>query len=107
MELDKVIRNILKTGKIAFGVNSALGNIKSGKAKLVILASNCPINKQEVIEYNCQTSNIPLIISDNSWSNKVYFASPNFHPPERMIKLPAADGFFTYKFYYIYIYIYH
>jgi large subunit ribosomal protein L30e len=69
MELDKVIRNVLKTGRVTFGVNSALSSIKSGRAKAVILASNCPVNNREVIEHNCQTSRIPLIISDNSSSN--------------------------------------
>ena len=40
---------------------------------------------------------VALIVSDQSWSNKIYFASPNLIPSENMIKLPTANGFFKFN----------
>jgi large subunit ribosomal protein L30e len=61
IDVDKAIATAVKTGKVSFGVNSAIQNAKTGKAKLIILAANCPQNTREDIEYYCKMSNVPLI----------------------------------------------
>lgn len=66
IDVDKAIITVVKTGKVSFGANSAIKNAKTGKVKLIILASNCPINIREDIEYYCKLSKIPLIVYKGS-----------------------------------------
>lgn len=61
IDIDKAITTAVKTGKVSFGANSAIQNAKTKKAKLIILAANCPKNVYEDIEYYCKLSNVPLI----------------------------------------------
>ncbi|MGQ9460173.1 MAG: 50S ribosomal protein L30e [Candidatus Bathyarchaeaceae archaeon] len=62
IDINKAIATTVKTGKVFFGVNNAIRNAKTGKAKLIIVASNCPRKNHEDIEYYCKLSNIPMII---------------------------------------------
>ncbi|MEM2995301.1 MAG: 50S ribosomal protein L30e [Candidatus Bathyarchaeia archaeon] len=61
IDLDKAIAAAVKTGKVLFGANFALQNAKTGRAKLIILAANCPKTVREDIEYYCKLSNVPII----------------------------------------------
>ncbi|MDI6690734.1 MAG: 50S ribosomal protein L30e [Candidatus Bathyarchaeota archaeon] len=61
MDVDKAIATAVKTGKVSFGANAALQNAKTGKAKMIILAVNCPTTTREDIEYYCKLSKVPLI----------------------------------------------
>jgi large subunit ribosomal protein L30e len=51
----------VKTGKVSFGVNTAIQNAKTGKAKMIILASNCPKDIKEQIEYYGKLSKVPVV----------------------------------------------
>ena len=62
IDINKAIASTVKTGKVWFGANNAIKNIKMGKAKLVVIAENCPKNIHEDIEYYCKLSKIPMII---------------------------------------------
>ena len=42
IDIDKALASAVKTGKVSFGSNVALQNAKTGKAKMIVLASNCP-----------------------------------------------------------------
>ena len=42
IDIDKAIAAAVKTGKVSFGTNAALQSAKTGKAKMFILAANCP-----------------------------------------------------------------
>ena len=66
IDLDKAIATAVKTGKVTFGTNAAIQNAKTGKAKMIILAANCPKTIREDIEYYCKLSNVPLIIYEGS-----------------------------------------
>ncbi len=66
IDLDKAITTTAKTGKIQFGANSALKNAKAKKAKLIIVASNCPESMREEIEYYCRLSKIPVSVYKGS-----------------------------------------
>jgi len=62
IDINKAIATTVKTGKVLFGANNATKNAKTGKAKLIVVASNCPQKIREDIEYYCKLSNIPVTI---------------------------------------------
>ena len=61
INIDKAIASAVKTGKVSFGANSAMTNAKTGKAKMIILASNCPKDIKDNIEYYGKISKVPVI----------------------------------------------
>lgn len=42
---------VMKSGKYTLGYNSSLKALRSGKAKLIIIANNCPPLRKSEIEY--------------------------------------------------------
>jgi large subunit ribosomal protein L30e len=67
MDINKALRSAVSTGKVYFGINETKKALKSGKAKLVIISSNCPkdyiadINKfKKVSTYNFKGNNQDL-----------------------------------------------
>ena len=62
IDVDKAISTVVKTGKVSFGANAALQSAKTGKAKMVILASNCPKDIKEQVEYYGKISKVPVMI---------------------------------------------
>jgi large subunit ribosomal protein L30e len=66
IDIDKAIATAVKTGKVSFGANSAIQNAITAKAKLIILAANCPRMIREDIEYYCKLSNVPFVIYKGS-----------------------------------------
>jgi large subunit ribosomal protein L30e len=61
IDIDKAISTAVKTGKAFFGANSAIQSAKTGRAKIIVLASNCPKAVKDDIEYYCKLSKIPVI----------------------------------------------
>jgi len=61
IDIDKAIATAVKTGKVSFGANAAIQSAKTGKAKMIILAANCPKDIKEEIEYNCKLSKVPVM----------------------------------------------
>jgi large subunit ribosomal protein L30e len=62
IDVNKAIVTTVKTGKVLFGTNNAMNNAKIRKAKLIIVASNCPQKIRGDIEYYSKLSNIPVTI---------------------------------------------
>ena len=62
IDVNKAITTTAKTGKIQIGASSALQSAKTKKAKLIILASNCPQRIREDIEYYCRLSEVPVSV---------------------------------------------
>jgi large subunit ribosomal protein L30e len=62
IDVNKAITTAAKTGKMQFGATTALKNAKAKKAKLILLASNCPQSLKEDIEYYCKLSEIPVSV---------------------------------------------
>lgn len=62
IDVDKAIATAVKTGKVTLGANAVLQNAKTGKAKLVVLANNCPNTMRETIERHCKLSDVPIIV---------------------------------------------
>jgi large subunit ribosomal protein L30e len=61
INIDKALASVCKTGKVSFGANTALQNAKTGKAKMIVLATNCPQDIKEQIEYYGEISKVPVI----------------------------------------------
>jgi len=62
IDINKAIATTVKTGKVLFGANNAVKSAKIGKAKLIIVAANCPQKIHEDIVRYCRGSNVPVII---------------------------------------------
>ncbi len=68
IQVDKAIRIAVKTGKVTIGSKKTIEDIKKGKPKMVIIASNCPDRIKSEIQYYTKLSNIPLLVfAGNSW----------------------------------------
>jgi large subunit ribosomal protein L30e len=61
IDIDKAIASAVKTGKVSFGANAAMLNAKTGKAKMIVLASNCPQDIKAQIEYYGKLSKVPVM----------------------------------------------
>jgi large subunit ribosomal protein L30e len=61
IDIDKAIATAVKTGKVSFGANAALQNAKTGKAKMIVLAANCPKDIKEKVEYYGNLSKVPVM----------------------------------------------
>ncbi len=61
IDVDKAIATAVKTGKVSFGSNTALQNAKTGKAKMIVLAANCPKDIKEQVEYYGRISKVPVM----------------------------------------------
>jgi len=62
IDINKAIATTVKTGKVLFGAHNAVKNAKMGKAKLIVIAANCPPKIRGDIEYYCRLSDVPISI---------------------------------------------
>lgn len=60
IDVNKQIKLLVKTGKVDFGCGRAVSAAKSGRGKLVIVASNCPDAFKTAISSNARLSNLPV-----------------------------------------------
>jgi len=60
IDVNKQIKIVVKTGKIDFGCEEAVDAVRTGRAKLIILASNCPENYRKEILSNARLSQISV-----------------------------------------------
>lgn len=49
VEMDKVLRNVIKKGKVVLGAKQVVKCLRDGTAKVVVVASNCPSEWRERI----------------------------------------------------------
>lgn len=57
INIDKALIKAIRTGKVVIGSKSTIDAAVSGKAKIVVLASNCPTEIRTQIE----STNVPVI----------------------------------------------
>jgi len=62
INIDKAIATAVKTGKVSFGANAALQSAKTGRAKMIVLANNCPKDTKEKVEHYGELSKVPVMI---------------------------------------------
>lgn len=61
VSLDDELKRTVSTGKVLLGGRSSLKEVGLGRAKLVLLASNCPGSLKEKILVLAKLSDIPVI----------------------------------------------
>jgi len=67
-ELAKAINMAVRTGKVLLGSRSTIKAAKLGKAKLIVVAENCPAHIRSDIEYYARLSGIPVVeFKGSSW----------------------------------------
>ena len=57
INIDKALIKAIRTGKVVIGSKSTIDAAVSGKAKIVVLASNCPTEIRAQIE----STNVPVL----------------------------------------------
>jgi len=60
IDVNKQIQIVVKTGNVALGVKQALEAARFAKAKLIILASNCPEPDRGNIIHYAHASTLPI-----------------------------------------------
>ncbi|MCJ7456748.1 50S ribosomal protein L30e [Candidatus Bathyarchaeota archaeon] len=62
MDVNKQISMVVKTGKVELGCKEATDAVKTAKARLIIIASNCPEPHKSNILYNAKLSEVPVYV---------------------------------------------
>ncbi|MGD0549011.1 MAG: 50S ribosomal protein L30e [Candidatus Bathyarchaeia archaeon] len=62
MDLNKQISMVVKTGKVELGCSKATDAAKTGKARLIVISSNCPEPHKSSILYNAKVSEVPVYV---------------------------------------------
>ena len=68
VDVDKVLKNTIKSGKVKIGTKETELAIKKGSAKLVVISNNCPYStqisdiasKKKIPVYNYESNSINL-----------------------------------------------
>jgi large subunit ribosomal protein L30e len=92
IDVNKAITTTAKTGKIQFGASSALKSAKAKKAKLILLASNCPQSMREDIEYYCKLSEIPVSVYKGDSSELGALCGKPFEVSALTVKEPGDSN---------------
>jgi len=66
VDLERELQIAVRTGKLYFGLKSALKNVKLGRGKLVILASNIREEVKSELSYYARLSSIPVYVFPGS-----------------------------------------
>ena len=61
IDLNRELGRIIKTGRVFMGYRSTVKNILLGRARLVIVAENCPKEFKWKVENYCKLAGIPLL----------------------------------------------
>lgn len=62
IDITKQLKMAVKSGKVSFGCEEALEAARSGKAKLIVLASNCPESNKSAILERARLSELPVYV---------------------------------------------
>ena len=92
IDVNKAITTTAKSGKIQIGASTTLKNAKAKKAKLILLASNCPQRIRTDIEYNCKISKIPVIVFKGESSDLGALCGKPFNISALSIKDPGDSN---------------
>jgi len=59
--VDQELRLALSTGKVMVGSKAAVRELRRGRAKLAMVASNCPRDARDIIENYGRLSEVPVV----------------------------------------------
>jgi len=60
MELEKLIKEKIKQGKVVIGYKTVIKSLKGARPELVVLAANTPDDKKKMIELNAKISKVQV-----------------------------------------------
>lgn len=66
LDIAKELRVIKNTGKVLMGTKESLKAVLNGKAKLIVLAGNCPPSTSREVKIASKISNVIVLESDVS-----------------------------------------
>ena len=66
MDIESALRRILETGKVDFGSKKAIEHAQHGKAKLIVLSTNCPKGIRADIEHYTKLADVPVLNFDGT-----------------------------------------
>ena len=61
--INSKLQLVMKSGKVSLGLKSALKNMRSGKAKLIVISANTPPLRKSEIEYYAMLSKTGVHLS--------------------------------------------
>jgi len=91
MDLDKQLKILVKTGKVEFGSKQALEAARSGKAKLIVLASNCPMEEKGAIMEGARLSGL-RVLNYTGTSIDLGVACDRLHPVAALAVKELGDS---------------
>jgi len=89
IDVNKQIQIAFRTGKVALGAKEALESAKFAKAKLLILASNCPETERKQIMYYAKQSAVPVLTYSGTSIDLGSACGKNFVVAALIIKEPG------------------
>mmetsp|Transcript_29784 Transcript_29784/g.41801 ORF Transcript_29784/g.41801 Transcript_29784/m.41801 type:complete len:89 (+) Transcript_29784:99-365(+) len=81
----------MRSGKAVLGYKSTLKSIRTGKAKLVFIASNCPVVRKSQIEYYAMLGKIKIYLYQGN-NNDLGIACGRYYGCSTMAILDAGDS---------------
>jgi large subunit ribosomal protein L30e len=57
---------VMRRGKAVLGYKSTMKSLRNGKAKLILIANNCPTLRKSQIEYYAMLANIEILLYPGS-----------------------------------------
>jgi large subunit ribosomal protein L30e len=75
-DVDKILKNTIKKGKVKIGNKEARTAINNGSAKLVVMSNNCPFTKN--INNLAKKKNVPVYNSNSNSINLGYICGKAF-----------------------------
>jgi len=61
MDLSKAIRTAVDTGKVSLGIDGSLKRALAADAKLIVVASNCPVERKADLQHYAKLSGVPCV----------------------------------------------
>ena len=89
--LAHAIRLCVDNGKVEFGSNKGVKKVLSGKAKLIVIANNCPADALQDVKHFCKLSGIPSIIYEGT-SIELGTVAGRPHPVAIMTVIDAGNS---------------
>ena len=66
MNIENSLTSVSKTGKVSFGSNSTIKNLRDGRGKLIIISATCPSVMYSQIKQYSKITNIPVFVFKGS-----------------------------------------
>ena len=66
MTFSHAVRQCVDSGKVEFGANTGVKRALAGKAKLVVLAANCPSEVRDDVLRFCKLSSVPTAVFEGT-----------------------------------------